>query len=280
MRNTTVKSLSICKNTPKTDKREKLSVDITIDGSLKVRYLLAGANVSVDHFKSRIKGWTYDSFGKTSSDQYVGGCIFVDHMSSDIHVEPQLWLSTSESIHAFIIFEKLCLDNGTLIQSSLQTMDHLKQRTLLTIYEIKNRRIQYYVINAHYQNGIAERNIRTVSGMFRALILHAFLQLKNGIDRSFWPMVVEYATYIFNHLPSHNGHVPVDLFTKSHLPRHRILDIHTWGGPIYVLDPTLQAGKKLPCWQPQYRRGHFVGFSNVQFSDISLVLNNWSSHSY
>ena len=74
------------------------SVDITADGSLKDGHLSPGAAVSIDHFESRLKGRTYDSFGKTSSDQYVGGCIFVDHMSGYIHVEPQLGFSTSESI--------------------------------------------------------------------------------------------------------------------------------------------------------------------------------------
>ena len=51
------------------------------DGTLKINNLRAGASVSVDHFESRLKGRTFDSYGKATSDKYIGGCIFVDHAS-------------------------------------------------------------------------------------------------------------------------------------------------------------------------------------------------------
>jgi hypothetical protein len=49
--------------------------------------------------------------------------------------------------------------------------------------------------------------------------------------------------------------------------------MHVWGCPVYVLDPQLQAGKKFPRWQPQSRRGVFVGFSSMHSSEVPLVLN-------
>ena len=82
------------------------------------------------------------------------------------------------------------------------------------------------------------------------MMLHVSLKWKNGIDSSLWPMEVNYATYIFNHLPNDKGNASINLFSSSQLPRHRLLDIHTWGCPVYVLDPTLVNGKKLPKWQP------------------------------
>ena len=47
------------------------------DGSLKNNYLCPRYGVSVDHFKSRLKGRTYTSFGKTTSKQYVEDCRFL-----------------------------------------------------------------------------------------------------------------------------------------------------------------------------------------------------------
>ena len=70
------------------------------DGALKDKHLRAGSGVSVDHYESRLKGRSYTSFGKATSEQHVGGCIFVDHMSSYIHVEHQLGFSSSETIRA------------------------------------------------------------------------------------------------------------------------------------------------------------------------------------
>lgn len=75
------------------------------DGALKDGALRPGSKISADHFESRLKGRTYTSYGKTTSDQFVGGCIFVDHMSGYIHVEHQLGFSSNETIRAKQNFE-------------------------------------------------------------------------------------------------------------------------------------------------------------------------------
>jgi hypothetical protein len=74
------------------------TVNEVTEGALKDGALRPGSKVSADHFESRLKGRTYSSYGKTTSDQFVGGCIFVDHMSGYIHVEHQLGFSSSETI--------------------------------------------------------------------------------------------------------------------------------------------------------------------------------------
>jgi hypothetical protein len=46
-----------------------------------------------------------------------------------------------------------------------------------------------------------------------------------------------------------------------------------WGCPVYVLDATLQDGKKIPKWHPRSRRGYFLGFSSAHSSTVGKVLN-------
>ena len=46
-----------------------------------------------------------------------------------------------------------------------------------------------------------------------------------------------------------------------------------WGSPVYVLDPKLQDGKKLPKWTPRARRGMNVGFLPLHTSTVTRVLN-------
>jgi hypothetical protein len=96
---------------------------------------------------------------------------------------------------------------------------------------------------------------------------------KNGVDSSLWPMAVTYAVYVYNNTPNAQNLCPADLFTGSTVPRHRLRDLHTWGCPVYVLDPSLQAGKKLPRWEPRSRRGVFVGLSTIHSSEVPLILN-------
>ncbi|KAI2489575.1 hypothetical protein MHU86_25021 [Fragilaria crotonensis] len=109
--------------------------------------------------------------------------------------------------------------------------------------------------------------------MARAMLLHSAAHWKNGVDSSLWPMAVSYAVYVYNNTPNAQNLCPADLFTGSTVPRHRLRDLHTWGCPVYVLDPSLQAGKKLPRWEPRSRRGVFVGLSTIHSSEVPLILN-------
>lgn len=94
--------------------------------------------------------------------------------------------------------------------------------------------------------------------MFREMMLRASVHWKYGIDSSIWHMATTYATYIYIYFPDSHGIAPAGLFSRSHFPRHRLKGIHTWGWPVYVLDPTLGQGKKSPKWQSISRKGIIV----------------------
>jgi hypothetical protein len=69
-------------------------------GALKAKFLRPGSRVSVEHFESRLPRRMFESFGNTTSNQYVWGCIFVDHASSYVHIEHQFGFSAVETIRA------------------------------------------------------------------------------------------------------------------------------------------------------------------------------------
>jgi hypothetical protein len=54
--------------------------------------------------------------------------------------------------------------------------------------------------------------------------------------------------------------------------------LRVWGRPVYVLDPRLQDGKKLPKWYPRSRRGMFLGFSTQHSSTVLCILNLVTRH--
>jgi hypothetical protein len=251
----------------------KQSTNSTTDGTLKDGNLRPGYKVSADHFESRMKERTYSSFGKTTSDQYIGGCIFVDHMSGYIHVEHQLGFSSSETIQAKQNFEQFALGHGVLVEEYLTDNGIFSKTKFVEHIRNYNQQIHYCGVNAHHKNAVAERGIRTVSELARALLLHASTHWPDGLDGTLWPMAVDHAVYLYNTLPNRHGICPADLFTGTTIPRHKLRDLHVWGCPVYVLDPTLQQGKKLPRWQPRSRRGVFLGYSPFHSSDVPLVLN-------
>jgi hypothetical protein len=188
-------------------------------------------------------------------------------------VEHQLGFSAIETIRAKQNFEKSALDHGVVVQSYLTDSGAFKANAFVDHIRNSSQRIQYCGTNAHHQNGVAERSIRTISNMARAHILHAAAHWPNGIDSSLWPMAVSQAVHIYNHTPNEHGICPADIFHGSLVPRHRILDFHTWGCPVFVLDPQLQSGQKLPRWQPRSRQGIFMGLSSIHSSEVPLVLN-------
>ena len=92
--------------------------------------------MSTDNFESRIKGCTLYSFGQSTSEHYIGGCIFVDHMSSYIHMEHQFGISSSETIKAKKSFESHCLDHGIMIDTYL--VDNILFKSNAFITHIRN----------------------------------------------------------------------------------------------------------------------------------------------
>ena len=88
-----------------------------------------------------------------------------------------------------------------------------------------------------------------------------------------WPMAVNYAVYTFNILPRPNGISPNDIFLGSRVPKYKLRNLHVWGCPVYVLNPSLQAGKKIPRWEPRSKSGVFCGLRTIHSSEVPQVLN-------
>jgi hypothetical protein len=82
----------------------------------------------------------------------------------------------------------------------------------------------------------------------------------------------------FEHSKSSTSPSPCPVHRKevrpgSTIPRHSFMDTHVWGCPIYILDPKVQQGQKLPRWQPRSRQGIFMGLSQQHTSEVPQVLN-------
>ena len=245
-------------------------------GILRAGNLFPGSEISVDHFISSVKGRLFQGYDKGSDDdRYVGGCIFVDHASSYIHVEFQPSLSTHETLRAKLSFEQSCRDVGIVPQkymsdngksfTSRDFTDHLQEFSQIA---------KLAGVGAHHHNAQAERAIRTIMSISRTMMIHAGIHWPDMAKASLWPMAVAQACYLFNHVPSaQTGLSPADIFTKTRWPHKKFHDMHVWGCPVYVLDKALQDGKKIPKWRPRSHRSVYMGVSTSHASSVPLVLN-------
>ena len=87
-----------------------------------------------------------------------------------------------------------------------------------------------------------------------------------------WEFAVKHAAWLHNRIPSRTtGLTPLELLSKTKADHKDLLRSHVWGCPVFVLDPKLQDGKKIPKWSRQSRLGQFVGFSDEHSSLVANV---------
>ena len=216
--------------------------------------LLPGQRISIDHFVCSTKGRLFSSRGRTAeSDLYSGGCLFVDHASGHVDVEFQAHLNSTETLQAKERFELCCRDVRVFPQEYLTDAGTAFTSSSFTAHlGTFHQHSRTSGPGAHHQNGRAERAIRTITSIARAMLLHSAIHWSDVANASLWPMAVQHAVYIWNHMPSTDtGLSPLDLFTRTRWPLSKLQDLHVWGCPVYVLNKKLADGQKLPRWTPR-----------------------------
>lgn len=246
------------------------------EGVLKQDNLFPGQKVSVDHFNCSTKGRLLHTFGKEDpSTQFCGGAIFVDHASGYVFVEHQVHLNTHETLKAKESFESHLRDFGVVVSEYMSDNGSAFTSDAYRAHLEEFQQIQYFAgVGAHHHNGIAERSIQTVMSIARTMLLHQAIHWPDVADPTLWALAVDHAVFLYNHMPNpSNGLSPHDLLSRSRWPQSKLADCHVWGCPVYVLDKTIQDGKKLPRWQPRSTRQIYVGMSKKHASSVPLCLN-------
>ena len=91
-------------------------------------------------------------------------------------------------------------------------------------------------------------------------------------------MATSYAIYILNFMPNAEDISPAYIFTGTKFTCHKLKDINVLVCPVYVLDPMLQQGRKLPKLQLWSRCRIFVWFSPNYSSDVPLIPERANEH--
>ncbi|MGH7954774.1 MAG: hypothetical protein ACREOZ_02315, partial [Gloeomargaritales cyanobacterium] len=238
--------------------------------------LRPGQRISVDQDESRVRGRLKTSRGKSKEhEMFCGGTIFIDHASHLIKVCHQVTLGATDTIRSKRLFERMSHGNGVRVDDYHSDNGVFTAAQFRHHLEEKEQGLTLSGVGAHNQNGIAERGIRTVINRARILTLHANLRWPEMADSSLWPFALSYATHLWNTTPRElcGGLSPMEIFSSTKDEFSMVNHSHVWGCPVYVLDPTIQDGKKLPKWQPRSRRGMFVGISDQHASTIGEILN-------
>jgi len=246
------------------------------DMAIRKNDLNPGDCVSIDQYICKVPGRPRYGYGKGKAEtKYNGGTIFVDHASGYVAVHHQISLGTGETLQKKHLFERHAEANGAKVKGYRADNHPFESAGFLQDLETQNQTITYSGMGAHHQNGVAERALQTVTRWALAMMMHQLVHWPAEFDPSLWPFALEHAVHIWNNMPKETGGLtPNELFAGIKLPQNdAILRSRVWGCPVYVLDPKLQDGKKLPKWKPRSRLGMYLGISPGHSTTVGRVLN-------
>ncbi len=87
-----------------------------------------------------------------------------------------------------------------------------------------------------------------------------------------WPFAVCHTVWLYKCLPNGvTGLSPMKILIGTCSDHQEHLHTHVWGCPVFVLDPKLQDGKKIPKWYCQARQGQFLDFSDKHSLLVATV---------
>ena len=133
-------------------------------------------------------------------------------------------------------------------------------------------------VNAHFQNGIAERHIRDLQEQARTSMLYAMNKWKKMILICLWPYAIRHANDVANSRPRKGeDSSPMEKFTGVPI-RPKLYHFHAFGRPTYMLDNAIQSGQGVPKWKQRARLGIYLGPSPSHACAEALILNPHTGH--
>lgn len=236
-----------------------------------------GDCISVDQLQSTTPGLIAQLRGFITKDRYLYATIFVDHASSLGFVYLQRTSNMEETLKAKDAFEKYSLQRGVVVQHYHADNGRFADKGWIDQVRAKGQTITFCGVNAHHQNGVAEKRIRDLQELARAALIHSFYRWPDAINAHLWPFALRSANHNMNNTPwlkDDSGQTPSELFSQLHefIPsRH----FHTFGCPAYVLDSPLQSGQKRTKhkWGDRAKVSVNLGPSPRHGRSVHLLLN-------
>jgi hypothetical protein len=164
-------------------------------------------------------------------------------------------MTSKETIEAKVAFERFVKENGVQIKHYHADNGRFADNAFKQHCEANHQTLTFCGVNAHFQNGVAERAIRDITETARTMLLHAKARWPSAVHLCLWPYALRMAVYVYNT-------APVLIDGTSRLERFsgvncgfRMKDNHAFGCPVFTLQNDLAAGNKIPKWAPRARLG-------------------------
>ena len=116
-----------------------------------------GQIVSVDQLESPTPGFIAQLKGTLTKQRYEYTTVFVDQYSQLSYVYLQRTITSDETVQAKIAFERYSQERGVHIHHYHADNGRFADKSFINNCQINNQCLTYCGVNAHFQNGIAEK---------------------------------------------------------------------------------------------------------------------------
>lgn len=247
-----------------------------------------GDVVSIDQLVSPTPGFVPIHRGLPTRKRYVGATIFVDHCSDLTYIHLMTTLDAEATVEAKQCFERFAMDHGVTVKHYHADNGLFDTKSFKQSIQRAKQTLSFCGVNAHHQNGKAERRIRDVTEGARTALLHAAHRWPQAISSSLWPAALKHYVHIKNQIPTRyspkNGKMS-ERYDQSPMSRFtgieqelRVEDIHPFGCPVYVLDNKLQAQQSINKWADRSKVGIYLTPSPNHSTKVPLILNTQTAN--
>ena len=238
-----------------------------------------GDVVSVDQLVSPTPGLVAQMTGKLTKKRYKYVTVFVDQSSRLGFIHLQASADADETIMAKRAFEEYARQNGIYHISGYHADNGVfRANKWIESCRRQKQSLSFAGVNAHHQNGIAERRIKEIQELSRSMMIHANRRWPEAITPNLWPYAIRMANEVINDTPSLQDperRSPIQIFSGSKV-NHNTKHQQTFGCPAYVLDNTLQQKGIFHKWNQRARVGIYLGKSPQHAKNVSLILDRMS----
>jgi hypothetical protein len=140
--------------------------------------------------------------GMLTNKRYKAATVFVDHFSRLQYIHLMTTLLSDEMVAAKLTFEQFAEQHGITIQHYHCNNGRFADNDSKSACKQAQQRLTFCGINAHFQNGIAEKAIRNLSKSARKQLLHARQRWPAATHLSLWPYALCNACFLHNTLPT------------------------------------------------------------------------------
>ena len=180
---------------------------------------------------------------KTTKQRYHAEKIFLDHYSDLTYVHLQQELSSEETIKAKKAFEAYARLYRVKVKHYHAENGRFEDNAFQQAVMQDCQTITYCGVNAHFQNGKAEKRIRDLQEKTRKQLHHTEAIWPSAVEMALWPYALRQATHLRNCLPEKgDASFPLERFSKTYVSP-QIRENHSFGCLLFDLQKRL-AGKR------------------------------------